>query len=136
MRCVHCHRQITVNFTSYLLLLLLLLDSLQLSILAEYSVSHLSSFPQLREATPFREHVLFPTRLTPGRIQLYPVYLGISSSSSSNGSRSSATVAAATASIITIIIIIIIIITIIITTIIVLQFIYILPTKARTKPWF
>ena len=133
MRCVHCHRQITVNFTSYLLLLLLLLDSLQLSILAEYSVSHLSSFPQLREATPFREHVLFPTRPTPGRIQLYPVYLGISSSS--NGSRCSATVAAATASIITIIIIIIIIIiTIIITTIIVLQFIYILPNKARTKP--
>ena len=89
MRCAHCHRQITVNFTLYLLssslLLLLLWDSLQLSILAEYSVSHPSSFPQLREATPFWEHVLFPTRPTPGCIQFYPVYLG-TSSSNVNGS--------------------------------------------------
>ena len=40
-------------------------DSLQLSILAGCSISHLSSLTQLRDATPFWEYVLvFPTRLT------------------------------------------------------------------------
>ena len=45
-----------------LLLLLLLWDSLQLSNLAGYSLSHLSSLLQLRDATPFWEYELFPTR--------------------------------------------------------------------------
>ena len=68
IRCAHCHGQITVNFTLYLLSFWW--DSLQLLILAGNSISHLSSLLQLRDATPFWEHELFPTR-----VDIYPPLL-------------------------------------------------------------
>ena len=89
------HRQITVNFTLYLLLLWW--DSLQLSILAGYPISNLSSLLQLREATPFWQCVLFPTRPTSGCIQLYLVYLGTSTGTSTSSSSSSTTTTTTTA---------------------------------------
>lgn len=55
---------------------LLLWASLQLSTLAGYTISHLRSLPQLRDAKCFWEYLLFSTKPTSGCTQLYPGYLG------------------------------------------------------------